>query len=582
MKKTISIQISGILFHIDDDAYATLDAYLKSIHSHFKRTADGDEVVSDIESRIAEQFSEKLKKSKQVITLHDVNALIKTMGTIEDFETFEHEEEPINKKHTKQGFSWENQPFAGKGRLYRDADDQILGGVCAGIAKYFGIDPVITRLAFGLSLFLGGFGALLYILLWIILPEARTTAEKVEMTGGKVTLSALQERIDAAIPKERRDTIFRKVIAVPMMIIRSILQFIGKILRVIVPFVLRVIGFFIMMGSAFAIAGITLVLLTFLINPTSPYIGFPLREAVGPVSYVLLGVSGYFLIFIPIVFALMLGVTMLLMRRTMTAPGVIALTVLWFVALPIFGATLTSKGPDLEAALDRHREQHGTFTEQSFDLTNFDRIEVGGMTNLEVHYGTTYSVVLEATPKDLERLDVSVEEETLSLSRKSSHDSCIFFCDRYDHTLKVTMPELALLDLSGIASASVEGFPRMEALKLIADGHSTIEANVIVDLLSIESDGVSSMVLSGTGQTVNVDLNGVVRIDGSAFVVQDAAIDVSGPSRIILDVRNALTGTVYGPADVRYLTEPKTVTIEEHGPASIRQRDEDEYEYQDW
>lgn len=191
MKKTVSIQISGMLFHVDDDAYARLDDYLQSIRSHFAHLADRDEIVSDIESRIAETFSEKLKKSKQTVTLKDVEALITKMGTVEDFEAFESDTEKEPEKIADEEVSPKKAPR----RFYRNPDDKVIAGVCSGIASYFTIDPVIVRVIFAVLGLMHGVGVVAYIILWIAMPLAKTHSERMEMQGQPMTLSGLQKKI---------------------------------------------------------------------------------------------------------------------------------------------------------------------------------------------------------------------------------------------------------------------------------------------------------------------------------------------------------------------------------------------------
>jgi phage shock protein PspC (stress-responsive transcriptional regulator) len=209
MKKTVSIQISGILFHIDDDAYAVLDTYLQSIRAHFASFADSAEIVDDIERRIAERFSESLRPGKQTIGMPDVNALIATMGTVQDIAAFESDGGPSPAHaHTKEEESGpdestakeeQDEPRGGRRprRLYRDPSDRVLGGVAAGIATYFGIDPVIVRILFVVAaILLHGIGILVYVILWIAVPEARTPTQRMEMAGDPVTISGLRENLD--------------------------------------------------------------------------------------------------------------------------------------------------------------------------------------------------------------------------------------------------------------------------------------------------------------------------------------------------------------------------------------------------
>jgi phage shock protein PspC (stress-responsive transcriptional regulator) len=200
MKKTISINISGILFHIEEDGYDTLRKYLDAINRHFSSYKDNQEIISDIENRIAEIFLSNLKNNKQVITAENVDKLIEKMGTIADFTAVEEKDEPANEKPEMQDedfYKYVTPPGSETGgykKLKRLENKKILGGVCAGIASYLAVDPLWTRLIAILLLFSGnlnlkfgifdilpfdnfrfnlGFGffaIVAYIVLWIILP----------------------------------------------------------------------------------------------------------------------------------------------------------------------------------------------------------------------------------------------------------------------------------------------------------------------------------------------------------------------------------------------------------------------------
>jgi len=202
MKKTISINISGILFHIEEDGYDTLRKYLEAINKHFSSYKDNHEIISDIENRIAEIFLSNLKNNKQVITAENVDKLIEKMGTIEDFSVgeesiIEDKDEALGKSKSEDYYKYVAPPDEekrGYKKLVRLENKKILGGVCAGFAKYFAIDPLWSRLIAILLLFSGnlnfnfnrfdifpfddfrftlglGFLAVIaYIVLWIILP----------------------------------------------------------------------------------------------------------------------------------------------------------------------------------------------------------------------------------------------------------------------------------------------------------------------------------------------------------------------------------------------------------------------------
>jgi phage shock protein PspC (stress-responsive transcriptional regulator) len=195
MNKTVTINISGIIFHIEEDAYEILSKYLSTIKGYFNKSEGRDEIVSDIESRIAEMLQERVSPQKQVVLMADVEQVMSVMGKPEEFAGDQSEDEA----KAGSGASDEGQP-TGRKRLFRDPDDKMLGGVCAGISHYFDIDVVWLRLALAISFFVFGFGLLLYILLWIIIPQAKTTAEKLEMHREAVNIHnikrSFQEEMD--------------------------------------------------------------------------------------------------------------------------------------------------------------------------------------------------------------------------------------------------------------------------------------------------------------------------------------------------------------------------------------------------
>ena len=174
MKKVININFQGRVIPIEETAYDLLKQYVESLRKFFANEEGRDEIINDIEGRIAELFGESLKKGSTCITDEDVNHVIASMGRPEDFEGEEgkvHSQLGGEEKQSQEGYQYDPHQDAPRGRLHRDENDKILGGVCGGIANYLRIDPTIVRLVFALISFGAGTGILLYILLWIILPS---------------------------------------------------------------------------------------------------------------------------------------------------------------------------------------------------------------------------------------------------------------------------------------------------------------------------------------------------------------------------------------------------------------------------
>jgi phage shock protein PspC (stress-responsive transcriptional regulator) len=189
MNKTVNINLGGLFFHIDEDAYQKLSRYFEAIKRSLTNSNGQDEIIKDIEMRIAELFAEKHASGKQVISLKELDEVIAVMGQPEDYRIDNDENEdskPNFTSHTK-----------GNKKLYRDKGGAIIGGVLSGLGYYFGIDKVWVRIFFLILIFFYGTGLLAYIILWIVMPEAVTTSEKLEMTGETVNISNIEKKVRA-------------------------------------------------------------------------------------------------------------------------------------------------------------------------------------------------------------------------------------------------------------------------------------------------------------------------------------------------------------------------------------------------
>jgi phage shock protein PspC (stress-responsive transcriptional regulator) len=189
MKITVSINLGGYSFNIDEDAYAELKRYLKNLELHFAQEESSSEILSDIDARMAELFRTKLTSFKQVITIEDVLQVVSVLGTPEDIS--DTEGPTVREKFSAPGYH----------RMYRDPDHRVIGGVCAGIAAYWDIELWLVRLIFFI-LAMMGVGILIYLILYIVLPEAKTTAEKIAMKGHPVNIHNIKESV-----KQEFDTV---------------------------------------------------------------------------------------------------------------------------------------------------------------------------------------------------------------------------------------------------------------------------------------------------------------------------------------------------------------------------------------
>lgn len=183
MKKNFSVNIGGRIFNIDDDAYERLNSYLARLRNFFSVDEGHEEIMADIEMRIAELLEQKKQQGLAIVALEQIEEVIASMG------------EPDQLSDNEANSAKEASRIKTSGKLFRDPEHRQIGGVAAGIAAWFGIDALWVRIAFGILLFFYGIGVILYIILWLILPVARTTTERLEMQRQTINIGTLRNEV---------------------------------------------------------------------------------------------------------------------------------------------------------------------------------------------------------------------------------------------------------------------------------------------------------------------------------------------------------------------------------------------------
>ncbi len=318
MKETVKINLNQQLFDLDADAYDKLREYLDSLKNYFRKTPDeAEEILQDIEQRIAEILQEKLGSTKQVVTRSDVEEVIQLMGTAADFareaeihDNNEEYQEDSKGEETSSDFDKQHR------RLYRDINNNIIGGVCSGIASYFNIDSVWIRLAFIILLFFDGIGFLAYLVMWIAMPAARTTAQKLQMKGQAVTIENIQQSVKKEFTKVKdnlnnfsKSESYKKA----QHTAAETLTTLGNIFLVFLKVILVIVGIaLVIAGGAVVIALVTSLMAGGLFFDWN-FSLFPMQEYIHPLmqSFSLFGIALSLVILIPVV-AILIGIIKLI------------------------------------------------------------------------------------------------------------------------------------------------------------------------------------------------------------------------------------------------------------------------------
>lgn len=369
MKKTLTVNLGGTVFNIDDDAYRLLDNYLSNLKLHFRKEAGADEIVDDIERRISELFAENLSSGAQVITITEVEAVIARMGRPEEMES-----EPGDAGETADAGSansagggygagaWNDNGSEGtiRRRFYRNPDDKMLGGVVGGLAAYLNWDVTLLRLLLALIL-ICGVGTLIpvYIVCWLIIPEAKTAAEKLNMRGEAVTLENIGKTVTDGFERATEGVNAYMHSEKP----RSLLQKLGDALVMIVGWVLKagLVVFAIVCSPFLFVLGVAFVALLFaavvaMIGGGAAIIAlFPIAAdwvwSVSPLSFIVMCIAGILLVCIPLFSLVWTIFSQLFKWQPMNSGLKWTLIILWVVSAICFGICFAMQGsllPDWE------------------------------------------------------------------------------------------------------------------------------------------------------------------------------------------------------------------------------------------
>lgn len=324
MKKTLTVNLGGTVYNIDEDAYSFLDSYLNNLRYHFRNNPGGEEIVGDMEIRIAELFNECILDGHQVITANDVENVIARMGKPEDLG--DGEEEPSEEEHDSGKKALR--------RLFRNPDDKVLGGVVSGIAAYFGWEVVALRLLFIVAGCFFYWLLLVYLVAWIVIPLARTATEKLQMRGEPINMENIGRTVAGGFEKKAgkqdRQSVWYKIGCVIVEIMGLILKLCLILLAICcfpVLFIVMVVALVLLLSAIGILASVPAGFYYI-----SPAIDWGMVSAFPGMACVL-SVCGLLLVGIPIA-----GLIQLLMQvfgswKPMPVLAKLVLTLLWLLAL---------------------------------------------------------------------------------------------------------------------------------------------------------------------------------------------------------------------------------------------------------
>ncbi len=509
MKKTISISIASTLFYVEEDAYARLESYLAAIRIQFSDNLDGAEILADIEGRIAEKFSEANSK---IVTLADVELVIKSMGEANELGS----EETTTSR------------LRGAKKLYRDGDSKVIAGISGGLAHYFGIDASIVRIFFVLTLFFGGIGIIAYVLLWIVIPEATTPSQKLEMRGEPVTIammsSMIKDRINTLGTTEKAGRIaqlFNKLFKGIGIIFASIIP----LIRIIAGTLLTFIGFVASLGITVG-AGILLFNSSVIASWTGAMIH-------GPLAWIL-GIAIYIASIIPLLVVFFGGLTLLRKKNMLLRISSIPLLALWFLSL-VAGGVAVSKVAINNASREETIRENIVLP---LDIAEpFTAIDARDAVHAVIVPAKETSVAIEGTTQQINNTLVEVVDGVLVINRKERLPVC-FFCFEGKPRVTITVATPLIERITASDASSVEG------------------TGISAPALSIKASDASHVELTGTVGTLTIELSDASSYRGEGLSATDAVIFARDASSARVLVTKTLAATAQDASSIRYTGTP--------------------------
>ena len=553
MKKTITVNLNGRVFTMDEDAYRLLDNYLSNLRIYFRKEEGSSEIIADFEARIEELFSEKIRLGSQVISIEQVEEVIARVGKPADFADKNDSEE--DSREDKQAYFTESKGI--KKKFYRNIDDKMFGGVCSGISAYLGWDVLAVRIIFIVLIFATSFWIVpAYLLAWILFPGAYTAEQKLQMRGKPITVENIGKTVAAeveAVASTKKGGCLSGFIDLAVGLMKVFLIGLGCLigLPLLFAFVIIIIVLF---AVLFGVGG----------GLFGAFPSFLIVDQPFLLTTMFLLVLG-----IPIV-ALIYGIIAHLANLKPVNRSVKwTFLIIWIVALVLllFSGFRISRSNwfwnrNWSYISDRHAIRgNGIFSEKTYTMESpveYVEIDKYLCANLQIEQiqDTISSIVITGDENLVDQVRYDLNEGRLLLS---SYDPL-----RSENNLTI---RLQTNDLKGIRS-NILGSVQMnhaftgDELDIKLSGPARFHADSLyVQALNVRSEGIASVRLSGKVNKAHLNLAGTGSIEAMQLLSDTVYATVEGVGSIQCNPSEYLEGRLNGIGKISYLEEPKMKNI---------------------
>jgi len=556
MKKTLTVNLNSIVFHIDDDAYEMLQTYLSEIAKHFESDQEKKEIMSDIEARIAELLSEKLQKNKNVVTLEDVQEIVEIMGKPSQYagEDAETEAPKTDKKQQKSR------------RFFRDPENAILGGIAGGLAAYFGWDVTLIRILMVVAVFVGiGFVIPVYIVVWFVAPAAVTASQRLEMQGEDVTVESIKAEMNNVKNymesdkfKQTASTFGEKIFEILRWSFKIIFGFVGAVLGFVGLVLVAVLVFLFFM----------VIFEPTSINSIAP--GLMSNWAVfTPENASMLLLSLILVVGCPIFMLVYWGIRFANGRKDSSKTASWVVLILWLAGLFMFYSVGAKTFVNLQNAngqpfsINWNDEDNAAKVDEIRNVETFTAIEISGNIELILNQDSIQSVQITASPDLQPKIITKVENGVLKIYSEQ------IFINR-NVKANISTNALEKIIAKGACSITTESQLVVPALSLELLGASKAEMDLkVAGLFNVDIKGASEAIFTGTSQTLKLNALGASDIKADELIAKNVEVYVAGASHAMLFATESIDATAYGASDIICIGSPKSIKQKDGGASSI-------------
>ncbi len=531
MNTTININLAGMAFQIDDDAYKMLRSYLESIERELT-SEDSSEVMRDIESRVAELFRDLCRQQRaEVVTAEMVRAVIAQLGKPADFKDEEEAEQSSFSAMLKR-------------KLYRDPSNKIIAGVCSGLGHWFGIDAIWVRLIFLLCLLLWGVTLPIYLVLWLVMPEAQTAAQRLSMRGEQATVENIEREISEQRTSESGSAQGCLWTGVKIVVLCIGLFFL---------FIAATIFTAVITGLTGALSGLAVL---------SPLGALSALFSGNHVHAIVLSILIVIVIGLPI-FCLVAAIFKYANGERVTSRSVWIALVIWLLSL--IGAT----GLGIYELINNEQLWNELVFEQIDDFDDFDGDSTATASGTSAISVTEFHSIVVSGAADIRLTQAEecyIEGKESDLKKIEVVDSVLYVSTkdnlRRGVHLWIQAKELRSLEMQGATKVKTPQPLSIKRLSLRSEGASEVDLKLDCNELIVNAEGATDIELEGRAQSLTIDVEGASKVDAENLVAERAVVKTAGPTKVELNVTEHIEAYPSALSIIEYRGEP---TVAKHG-----------------